>query len=311
MGAKTTSPDENEIEAEVMDTPTPSALARSVAEVEAVTKAIPYQELEAYIQHRVDSVAELCLRLRARAIQATQPQDWTKMGDSYYLQDAGCQRAGAPWGIEFDKVNLATDLIREEETDGHITYVCSVMARCHQLGITRGEIGSRSTSGDFYRKAWENPDAKPSEKKAILDNVRKAALANARGRCVRALTGLNSVSREELEKHIAIGKVGEVKFRKGSRGGTSGTNEASEAQLTFAFKLAVTQGRCPDAPRREEANVFYDAALLQKSAQKKAVSGFLDACQQDPEFRLSWGEFVHTIIGNPKLAEAPPEGGEE
>jgi hypothetical protein len=85
------------------------------------TGLVPYLPLD-FIREFNRSV-EVYQQFKVGLLSLTEPGDWVKFGDTYYLQASGAQRMAAPLGIAWYGTEPGTDLIRTKvpHTDGGYT----------------------------------------------------------------------------------------------------------------------------------------------------------------------------------------------
>lgn len=185
-----------------------------------------------------EDAVELFRVLNDQSIRHTHPEDWVIFStdggaEVCYLQDVGCERVANLWGIDFGRAHPARDVIGRDLEDGHYCAEVTVTGRSRLTGQIVEEIGFRSTEG-FFERAWEKAakDGSQAERERIKANVRKAAIANAHGRIVRGLAGLDQMPLERLKAHFGDERVKRIRgarFESGTKGGTGGY--ASEPQL--------------------------------------------------------------------------------
>ena len=133
--------------------------------------------------------------MRRASIALTSPQDWLlfKAEDrrTAFLQDSGCQRIMALWGIEITPVGGFEMTTVGDDPEGEYAITCRGDAYCHVTDQTmKGIEGTRYSDEDFCSKL------NPIRKKI---RVQQAAVANRNGNAVRKLTGLSNVAVELLE----------------------------------------------------------------------------------------------------------------
>lgn len=167
------------------------------------------------------SVALVEAEARAKLMKAILPQlvavchkdNILTMGDGEkskpYITNDGCQKIARIAGISFGKPEVVTSYEdmpaeREErwEDSGKIrkaarparrVYIVEVQGEASLLGQTITEFGGASSEDGFFNRPKESPIE-------IRLEVRKKAMANWQGRCVRTLLGLQGLSWEDLEK---------------------------------------------------------------------------------------------------------------
>lgn len=136
--------------------------------------------------------------LRRASVSLTNPQDWLlfKADDriTAYLQDSGCQRIMALWGIEIiPKLGFIETRVGDDP-NGPYAITCYADAFCNVTNIGMKDIeGTRYSDEDFVN----GRDPLPPIKKKI--RVQQAAIANRNGNAVRKLAGLSNVAIEFIE----------------------------------------------------------------------------------------------------------------
>lgn len=163
------------------------------------------------------------------SLSRTNHQDWVKMGRGFYLQESGCMKLRQVWAIYFRDLTVS----KEENEDGSVTFNAQVTCGSGMLDkwygceATLEQIGSRSSEDKFF---GENPD---------LQDVKKAAIANCRGRAIVALLGLQNMTEEDLVKNgIDVSKISGVEFKSGSKGGATASGTDKEVQVKL-YNLMV------------------------------------------------------------------------
>lgn len=216
-------------------------------------------------EQQVQAAAAMAVALRRATILQTLPQDWLFHGDFGYLQDCGCQRVAGLWGIEFDKTTLR-DFQREDLPDGHIRYEVMVTGRSTRTHLERTEIGTRSTASEFFKDRWEKAqkDGDSAKLHQILMDVKKAALTNAHGRVVRALTGMGHMPADQLKRELGDGasKAGSVEHKQ--------QGEATESTLKKIAGMACMEQRVKGCERGSFGAVL--AALKDIGMQQRKAS---------------------------------------
>lgn len=197
----------------------------------------------------VDQAFEQFKKFVQSSIRLTYAEDWvlysTPAGQFAYLQDVGCQRIEAPWGIGFDAVDFKA-FDRKEiagDPDGNISYRCIVRGHSSVTGAMTDELGWRASGPEgLYAKAWKDAANAPAERDRIDSNVQKSSLANARGRCIRKLTGLNRVPVRILKDlGLDVAKCAGVKFQGGVGGG--GGIETANSKQTYLVAAKATKDK--------------------------------------------------------------------
>lgn len=183
---------------------------------------------------RISAIANVLEGCSKVSIQRTNPKDWVKMGDSYYLQATGAQKIRPIWGIYYRN----REIVRESNDDGSYSYIVTGEVGSKVLDQLYGEVtitidGGRSSNDKFFASSGRVPDPM---------DIRKAALANWEARAVTALLGLKNMSAEDLQKNgIKVTQVAGVKYEEGALGG--GKKEfISDAQRKRLFAICKANG---------------------------------------------------------------------
>lgn len=193
----------------------------------------------------VQEASAALMELQSASIRLTQPEDWvlfrSKDGaEICFLQDAGCERVRALWGIDFASVSLKRDVEDHQLPDGNFVAEVIVSGTCRLTGETIEEMGFRSSAG-FFAKDWESAtkDESAVEIARMKANIRKSAIANGRGRCVRTITGLAQIPKQRLSDcGLDVRRIrGGARFESGTKGGSG--DYASEPQLKALTAEAI------------------------------------------------------------------------
>lgn len=182
---------------------------------------------------RISAVSQVLSGCAKASIQRTNPQDWVKMGASYYLQATGAEKIRAVWGIYYRDRKIA----KEIHEDGSYSYLVTGVVGSKVLDQLYGEVtieidGGRSSSDPFFTKNNRDPDP--------LD-VRKAALANWEARAIAALLGLKNMTADDLKANgIDVGKITGVEYQRGAEGGGQASVVISEAQRKRLYAISKT-----------------------------------------------------------------------
>lgn len=130
--------------------------------------------------------------LRKASLALTMPQDWVlfRTRDGHvtgFLQDLGCDRIRALWGVE---ITPKGGYERTQAGDGSFAYTIRGRGYCKVTGETVTDLeGTRYSTEEFVK----------NDKGIELEiKVKKSARANLDGSIVRKLTGMKSVPEEEL-----------------------------------------------------------------------------------------------------------------
>lgn len=202
-------------------------------------------------EHMNMSVALVEAEARARLMKNILPQlvavchkdNILKMGNGDkskpYITNDGCQKIARIAGISFGKPaidvsyeNLPAEQAEYWEDSGKIkkkakperrAFIVEVYGEATLLGQTITEFGGASSEDGFYDRPKESPVE-------IRLEVRKKAMANWQGRCVRTLLGLQGLSWEDLKK---VGfdpeQAGGVEYETGKYSSRKDTSEDKNA----------------------------------------------------------------------------------
>ncbi len=159
-----------------------------------------------------------------------------------YINNDGCQKIARIVGMSFGKPEVTISYedmppekeerwpdsgnIRKEAKPARRAYIVEVQGEATLMGQTVTEFGGASSEDGFYNR----PNESPVE---IRLEVRKKAMANWQGRCVRTILGLQGLSWEDLEAtgEFDREKAGGVEYRTGrhsSQKDTSGDQQAAD-----------------------------------------------------------------------------------
>jgi hypothetical protein len=197
--------------------------------------ALPEEEGVAIIEGR----QEILDTLRKASILLTHPQDWVlykaENRITCYLQDCGCQRVMALWGIDIEPTG-GYERIDDKDTE-EFAYSCKADGFCASTNrAVKAVQGLRLSTEDVVKNL-------PRLQKSI--RVRQLATANRDGNIVRMLTGLKSVAIEELDSvWKAEGKGKSVALCVPGRGYGS-QKERQGAQANDADKTSDPGPKCP------------------------------------------------------------------
>lgn len=234
--------------------------------VPVLPHAAPETTIAAVAVREVEEAARAARELQEASLKLTQPEDWvlfaTRDGAQVcFLEDVGCQRVRPLWGITFDATDLRRDLVDRELEDGHFIAEAIVRGRSAVTGEVVEEVGNRSSTG-FFGKAWAASEGKAVEREQVKANVRKAALANARGRCVRTIAGLGQVP---LARLVSAGldpqRIRGVEIQNGTHGGAGDYATTPQVKKIAAEALKKVAGLADFMSYEELRSVVHSAHL--------------------------------------------------
>lgn len=198
-----------------------------------VQASVPTQaEIEFDSVHAVrkaDSIIKAFDSVTKLALQRTNASDWVKMGKGYYLQESGAMKVRPIFGIYFRDLTIAEQKNEDGSTafTAQVTCGSTVLDKWYGTEATIGQIGTRSSGDKFF---GQNPD---------LQDVKKAAIANCRGRAIVALLGLQNMTADDLRKQgVKVDDITGVEYKTGSQGGATADASDKEVQVKL-YNLMV------------------------------------------------------------------------
>lgn len=177
-----------------------------------------------------------------------------------YINNDGCQKIARISGISFGAPRVSIsyeDMPPEPDTtysNGGVkkgrparrAYIVEIEGEATLLGQTITEFGGASSEDKWFDRPHESPVETRLE-------VRKKAMANWQGRCVRTLLGLQGLSWEDLEKvGFQNGKGGGVEYREGRHSGSDksdGKEAADDMRKKVSQQIFVDVSENADAAR--------------------------------------------------------------
>lgn len=250
------------------------------------------------------------------SIKLTYPEDWvvyeTKDGKKLcYLQDDGCERVEPIWQIEFDKLDIAKDVLDEtielSDKDVHRAFTVQMSGRCRVTGARRDELGFRSTGDGFFEKQWLDARHEPATRARLAANVRKSAMVNAKGRIVRGLTGLASVPIDVLTQHgLDTKRCRGIRFESGTQGGSG--DMPSTPQIKACAAAAALKGKVEGYTRKDMDSIA-DQITSHCAITKRDISKLIEELNstEKPMAKAEfWKRLKYTAPAKPDAA--PPAG---
>lgn len=168
-------------------------------------------------------------------------------GSKPYINNDGCQKIARIAGISFGKPNVVVSYedmpaepaeyysdsgnLKKEAKQARRAYIVEVEGEASLLGQTITEFGGASSEDGFYNRPKESPVE-------IRLEVRKKAMANWQGRCVRTLLGLQGLSWKDLtDVGFKDGEGGAVEFENGKHAARKSTAADEGAASEVKTKL--------------------------------------------------------------------------
>jgi hypothetical protein len=180
-------------------------------------------------------------RMVQLALSRTRPGDWVDIGGKPYLQASGAKKLLLPFGISVDKPKFTMET-KEAGKHGQpeIIYHCEVTIYSKKMSAYN-EIGSASSADEFFCLVHDKgPDGKwakdangeyivhylpPAE--IDMSEVQKKSYANAIGRAVKAMLGLENLTWDDLGACGITRAEKGYAFNKDGQGGGATTDEGA------------------------------------------------------------------------------------
>lgn len=217
-----------------------------------------------------------------------------------YINNDGCQKIARIVGLSFGKPDVTLsyeDMPPEKEErwpdSGNIkkagkparrAYIVEVQGEASLMGQTVTEFGGASSEDGFYNR----PNESPVE---IRLEVRKKAMANWQGRCVRTLLGLQGLSWEDLEAtgEFSREKAGGVDYKTGKHSAQKDTSGDQQAADDVRKKIA-DQIMTDVAGNKEAAGDLLERMTAFTGKDGKEVPGIRSAAKMsDGRANTTWG----------------------
>ncbi len=192
------------------------------------------QTVDPEVQNEILRVSEQRIQYQERAtklaLQATNGQDWTIIGDRPYLEISGTVKVARRFGVSMEIIKEPWAEWKNDEDPPYVAYHCRVKAIRRPSDQSFEDEGTATSKDNFF---WRGGKAQPPEE-VDLSTVRKKSITNAYNRAIKGLLGLRSVAPEDLEA-VGIKPGKRVEFREGKQGGkkTSGRTITEKQKKRF------------------------------------------------------------------------------
>jgi hypothetical protein len=161
-------------------------------------------------------------------LKLTQPSDWVRMGERFFLQSTGAEKIAIPLGIEWTEVNVKKHDIGGGEYEYEVSGVMTSKFLKRSIWVT-GNCDSR----DRFLTAQPGWDE---------GSIRKAGMSNFITNGVSRISGIRNPTPEMLAKAgIQPGKVGAVDYS-GNKSSEESKQVISEAQGKRLWAIAKGKG---------------------------------------------------------------------
>lgn len=189
-----------------------------------------------FLADRAELYIEKMNKIMEAALKITNELDWCLIGGKPYLQESGATKVARLFGIS---IKLIGQPVIECDSQGYKTYTYKARFMLKDQFIECE--GSRSMKDDFFAKQGKD---KPLKKPDEIDerDVKMSAYTNCVNNGIkRLIPGLRGIDVETLEKAgFNTSKISGYTFKKGTKGGNSGSAEDSGLVCENCGK-AITQ----------------------------------------------------------------------
>lgn len=189
-----------------------------------------------FLADRAELYIEKMNKIMEAALKITNELDWCLIGGKPYLQESGATKVARLFGIS---IKLIGQPVIECDSQGYKTYTYKARFMLKDQFIECE--GSRSMKDDFFAKQGKD---KPLKKPDEIDerDVKMSAYTNCVNNGIkRLIPGLRGIDVETLEKAgFNTAKISGYTFKKGTKGGNSGSAEDSGLVCENCGK-AITQ----------------------------------------------------------------------
>lgn len=135
-------------------------------------------------------------KIKAIALQITNPNDWVDENGKPYLQSSGGEKVGRLFGISW----RISDGQREELEGGHFKY--TYKGEFSLGGATIEAVGTRSSKQAFFNVRYKDGEKVELPASEIdSGNVMKAAYSNCVGNGVTRILGIRNLTWDEVEEY--------------------------------------------------------------------------------------------------------------
>jgi hypothetical protein len=162
-------------------------------------------------------------------LKLTQPSDWVRMGERFFLQATGAEKIAIPLGIEWTDV----DVHKHDIGGGHYEY----------------EVSGVMTSKFLKRSIWVTGNCDSRDRFLTAQpgwdegSIRKAAMSNFITNGVSRISGIRNPTPEMLGKAgIQPKKVGSVDYSGSGKTPEESRETISEAQAKRLWAIAKGKG---------------------------------------------------------------------
>jgi len=192
----------------------------------------PGQTIEQQTTDRIKELEaqfKIANRMVQLALSRTRPGDWVDIAGKPYLQATGAKKMLAPFGLKIENVRYEMET-KESGRHGQpeVIYTCSLTISSKRLA-PYDEIGTASSADDFFskRKDKEGNYYWLSVAEVDLTDVKKKSQANALGRAIKAVLGLDNLTWDDLGAFGITRAEKGYDFNKGGQGGGTTTDEGA------------------------------------------------------------------------------------
>ena len=152
---------------------------------------VTHDSMENYV-HEMELSTDAVKRVLPTFLKVCNSKGIIDFGGKPFVSDAECQKIARCSGISYDKPDIIAEWIDDPETNERV-YEVLVEGCARWMGQEIFSSGGCNSKDKFFKNRSQSFTALKLE-------VRKKAVANWRGSCVRHLFGLNSLSWEDLNQ---------------------------------------------------------------------------------------------------------------
>jgi len=184
------------------------------------------QEQGAIMLRESAARAEMMGKLIPTLVKACHQRNILDMGGNPYIDNDGCQKIARTVGISFGKPDVESYW---DEDEGVKVWVVEVCGEATVMGQTIYEVGGCTSQDKFL-------SSRRMGMMQLKIEVKKKAIANWQGRCVRTLLGMKELTWAELEAQgFSADAAGKVEYKTG-RDSNSKTNQKKDTEAEENLK---------------------------------------------------------------------------
>ncbi len=166
------------------------------------------------ILKEADARATMMNTMVKNVVKACHQRNIIDMGGNPYIDDDGCQKIARVVGVSYSSPEIKEGY--EDNENGQKEYVVEVSGEATLLGQTIYEFGACTSNDGFISKRGNLSSLQ------MKIEIKKKAICNWRGRCVRSLLGLKELTWKELQSvGFSQDNASKVDYKQGKSSGKS------------------------------------------------------------------------------------------